>query len=128
MHGFRFRLNRGTSLEPVFPVFRALGIPCRCVTGYVAGRDPDSSLILEKLHKDDDDAAKMKIWNFHVWNEVWMRRDDLIDSSYGGWQAVDSASGKGTDRNVPRQLFYNNKLNSCKVYNKPTFLNGQDSL
>jgi len=29
------------------------------------------------------------IWNFHVWNDVWMARPNL-PSGYGGWQAVDS--------------------------------------
>lgn len=32
------------------------------------------------------------IWNYHVWNEVWMERPDLgyTEGSYGGWQAVDA--------------------------------------
>lgn len=29
------------------------------------------------------------VWNFHVWNEVWMSRPD-IDRMYGGWQAIDA--------------------------------------
>ena len=33
---------------------------------------------------------KDSIWNFHVWNEAWMSRDDLPDPSYGGWQVIDS--------------------------------------
>lgn len=29
------------------------------------------------------------VWNFHVWNEVWMTRPDL-EGMYGGWQAIDA--------------------------------------
>lgn len=28
------------------------------------------------------------VWNYHVWNDVWMTRPDL-PKGYGGWQAVD---------------------------------------
>lgn len=33
------------------------------------------------------------VWNYHVWNEVWMTRPDLNNSGgedYDGWQAIDS--------------------------------------
>ena len=29
------------------------------------------------------------VWNFHVWNEAWMSRPDLIPGM-GGWQVVDA--------------------------------------
>ena len=28
------------------------------------------------------------VWNFHVWAEIWLSRNDLPDG-YGGWQAID---------------------------------------
>uniref|UniRef100_A0A8C4Q5U7 Transglutaminase 1 n=1 Tax=Eptatretus burgeri TaxID=7764 RepID=A0A8C4Q5U7_EPTBU len=28
-------------------------------------------------------------WNFHVWNDCWMKRPDLPEG-YGGWQAIDA--------------------------------------
>ena len=34
-------------------------------------------------------AVSDSIWNFHVWNDVWMARPDL-PVGYGGWQAVDA--------------------------------------
>lgn len=37
---------------------------------------------MEELNSDS-------VWNFHVWNEVWMDRPDL-GSHYGGWQAIDA--------------------------------------
>lgn len=36
-----------------------------------------------------DELNSDSIWNFHVWNEVWMQRPDL-GRDYGGWQAVDA--------------------------------------
>ena len=27
---------------------------------------------------------------FHVWNEIWTKRNDLPNNTYDGWQAVDS--------------------------------------
>lgn len=37
---------------------------------------------MEELNSDS-------VWNFHVWNEVWMDRPDL-GKEYGGWQAIDA--------------------------------------
>lgn len=42
----------------------------------------EKGTIMEELNSDS-------VWNFHVWNEVWMQRPDL-GRDYGGWQAVDS--------------------------------------
>ncbi|XP_043275141.1 annulin isoform X2 [Venturia canescens] len=74
-------------------VCRALGIPCRVVTNYSSAHDTQNSLtvdyfvdaegkIMEELNSDS-------IWNFHVWNEVWMKRPDL-GPEYAGWQAIDA--------------------------------------
>lgn len=40
------------------------------------------------------------IWNYHVWNEVWMTRPDLNqneEQEYDGWQAVDSTPQEMSD-------------------------------
>ncbi|XP_043667444.1 annulin isoform X1 [Vespula pensylvanica] len=74
-------------------VCRTLGIPCRVVTNYSSAHDTQSSLtvdyfvdaegkIMEELNSDS-------IWNFHVWNEVWMKRLDLAPDC-DGWQAIDA--------------------------------------
>ena len=39
--------------------------------------------------KDDPEFGADSIWNFHVWNDVWMARPDL-PKGYGGWQAIDA--------------------------------------
>lgn len=36
------------------------------------------------------------IWNFHVWNDVWMDRPDL-PPGYGGWQAIDATPQETSD-------------------------------
>ena len=88
---------------------RALGIPCRCVTNYLSAHDTNRSLTVDKFVDENGEETspgeeehlfgnsiasgannKDSIWNFHVWNEAWMSRDDLPDPSYGGWQVIDS--------------------------------------
>ncbi|KAG5891827.1 hypothetical protein JTB14_035849 [Gonioctena quinquepunctata] len=81
-------------------ICRALGIPARAVTNYSSAHDTQNSLtvdyfmdekgaIMEELNSDS-------IWNFHVWNEVWMDRPDL-GSHYGGWQAIDATPQELSD-------------------------------
>ncbi|XP_050309877.1 annulin [Anthonomus grandis grandis] len=74
-------------------ICRALGIPARTVTNYSSAHDTQNSLtvdyfmdekgsVMEELNSDS-------VWNFHVWNEVWMTRPDL-GREYSGWQAIDA--------------------------------------
>ncbi|XP_063366650.1 hemocyte protein-glutamine gamma-glutamyltransferase-like [Cydia amplana] len=72
-------------------VCRALGIPSRVVTNVVSAHDTDGSLSIDKYYNEamDDTSGDDSIWNFHVWNDVWMARPDL-PSGYGGWQAIDA--------------------------------------
>ncbi|XP_072936841.1 annulin-like isoform X2 [Epargyreus clarus] len=74
-------------------ICRALGIPCRPVTGYDAAHDSQGSLTIDIIKDDDgntlEEFTRDSVWNYHVWNEVWMDRPDL-GAEYGGWQAIDS--------------------------------------
>ncbi|XP_037801812.1 hemocyte protein-glutamine gamma-glutamyltransferase-like isoform X1 [Penaeus monodon] len=81
----------------VTTVCRALGIPCRSVTNFVSAHDTNSSLTIDKFFTSDGEELEGgpdgenwdSIWNFHVWNDVWMARPDL-PPGYGGWQAIDA--------------------------------------
>lgn len=37
-----------------------------------------------------EDYSIDSIWNFHVWNEVWIKRPDFGTADYDGWQAIDA--------------------------------------
>jgi len=30
------------------------------------------------------------VWNFHVWNDAYFTRPDLVDPNFSGWQAIDA--------------------------------------
>ena len=100
-----------------FLVCRALGIPCRSVTNFVSAHDTNQSLTIDRFFDADgeeiDTAAKLavsglgtperdmiglndSIWNFHVWNDVWLARPDL-PRGYGGWQAIDATPQEASD-------------------------------
>lgn len=87
-----------------FSVCRALGIPCRSVTNFVSAHDTNSSLTIDKFFSKDGNELEGgpdgdnwdSIWNFHVWNDVWMARNDL-PPGYGGWQAIDSTPQEESD-------------------------------
>uniref|UniRef100_A0A8D0F6W4 Transglutaminase-like domain-containing protein n=1 Tax=Strix occidentalis caurina TaxID=311401 RepID=A0A8D0F6W4_STROC len=74
-------------------VLRCLGIPTRVVTGFTWAHNTNSSLSVDEYYNEDgtlltqDKSAH--IWTFHVWNECWMARADLLPE-YSGWQALDA--------------------------------------
>ncbi|NXL91404.1 EPB42 protein, partial [Alectura lathami] len=74
-------------------VLRCLGIPTRVVTGYTWAHNTNSSLNVDE-HYDEDGTLlthdkSARVWTFHVWNECWMARTDLLPE-YSGWQALDA--------------------------------------
>ncbi|CAG4986820.1 unnamed protein product [Colias eurytheme] len=82
----------------VTTVCRALGIPSRVVSNLVSAHDANSSLTVDKYYTEtmeemdydpNNPEGADSIWNYHVWNDVWMARPDL-PPGYGGWQAIDA--------------------------------------
>ncbi|XP_076983742.1 protein-glutamine gamma-glutamyltransferase 5 isoform X2 [Tamandua tetradactyla] len=74
-------------------VMRCLGIPTRVVTNFDSGHDTDGNLIIDEYYDNTgrilENKKKDSVWNFHVWNECWMARQDL-PPGFGGWQVLDA--------------------------------------
>ncbi|XP_065196602.1 uncharacterized protein LOC135828093 [Sycon ciliatum] len=74
-------------------VMRILGIPCRSVTTFDSAHDTDFNRSIDSYFDEDgeslEDMTADSIWNFHVWNDCWMKRRDL-PPGYDGWQALDA--------------------------------------
>lgn len=89
---------------------RALGIPCRSITNFSSAHDTDGNLLIERYFDEYDNVlagrSEDSIWNFHLWNELWMMRPDL-PGDYGGWQVIDA-----TPQTVSDGLF---RVGPCPV-------------
>ncbi|XP_040445659.1 protein-glutamine gamma-glutamyltransferase 4 [Falco naumanni] len=74
-------------------VMRCLGIPSRCVSNFNSAHDTEENLrvdvYLNELGEKLENKSFDSVWNFHVWNDVWMKRPDL-PVGFDGWQAIDS--------------------------------------
>ena len=69
---------------------RALGIPCRTITNLNSGHDSNGNLTIERVIDEFGAVIDEEVvWNFHVWNDIWIARPDL-PAGYGGWQAIDA--------------------------------------
>ncbi|XP_044729882.1 hemocyte protein-glutamine gamma-glutamyltransferase-like [Chrysoperla carnea] len=89
----------------VTSICRALGIPSRVVSNLVSAHDANSTLTIDRYYDKNNEAlssdplneeGKDSIWNYHVWNDVWMARCDL-PIGYGGWQAIDATPQETSD-------------------------------
>ncbi|KAM9364171.1 protein-glutamine gamma-glutamyltransferase 5-like [Pholidichthys leucotaenia] len=82
-------------------VMRLLGIPCRVITNFSSAHDCNESLTIDTYYCDDGVAPKDShdsVWNFHVWNEVYLTRRDLSESGeFNEWQVVDSTPQETSD-------------------------------
>ncbi|CAG7674586.1 unnamed protein product [Allacma fusca] len=82
-------------------ICRAIGIPCRPVTNFSSAHDTQSSLTVDYFVDQEGKPVEHmntdSIWNFHVWCEVWMKREDMGDERYWGWQVIDSTPQEQSD-------------------------------
>ncbi|XP_055683515.1 annulin isoform X2 [Lutzomyia longipalpis] len=86
-------------------IARALGIPSRIITNYASAHDTHSSMTVDYFVNEEgkvmEELNSDSIWNYHVWNEVWMERSDLgygPSGDYGGWQVVDATPQELSDQ------------------------------
>ncbi|CAG7831295.1 unnamed protein product [Allacma fusca] len=80
-------------------ICRALGIPARPVTNFASAHEKlengytfSVDEFVDKQGHDFNTNVNHKfdeIWNYHVWCEAWMQREDIGDL-FNGWQVVDS--------------------------------------
>lgn len=85
-------------------IARAVGIPSRIVTNYSSAHDTQASMTVDYFVDDDgkimEEMNADSIWNYHVWNEVWMTRPDLGNNEngdYDGFQAIDATPQEMSD-------------------------------
>ncbi|NWV31401.1 TGM4 glutamyltransferase, partial [Grantiella picta] len=74
-------------------VMRCLGVPSRCVSTFNAAHDTDENLRVDVYVNEKGEKLNSlsldSVWNFHVWNDAWMKRTDM-PPGFDGWQAIDS--------------------------------------
>ncbi|XP_054592136.1 coagulation factor XIII A chain [Nothobranchius furzeri] len=79
---------------------RCLGIPTRLITNFNSAHDNNGNLKIELIFKADGSPDRRNtrdsIWNYHCWNEAFMKRSDL-PTQYSGWQVVDATPQETSD-------------------------------
>lgn len=78
----------------------------------MSAHDTNQSLTIDRFFSstgeeltgaDDPEFGFDSIWNFHVWNDVWMARPDL-PQGFGGWQAIDATPQEASEGSIINHL------------------------
>lgn len=65
----------------------------------MSAHDTHKSLTVDRFFDENGDPIdkmnKDSIWNFHSWNEVWIKRPDLsVTGTYDGWNVIGKVLNK----------------------------------
>uniref|UniRef100_A0A3B4AAX4 Transglutaminase-like domain-containing protein n=1 Tax=Periophthalmus magnuspinnatus TaxID=409849 RepID=A0A3B4AAX4_9GOBI len=81
---------------------RCLGLASRVITNFLSAHDNDGNLKTDLIFtsdmQPDSRHTRDSIWNYHCWNEVYLRRMD-IPEEFSGWQVIDSTPQETSDGN-----------------------------
>uniref|UniRef100_A0A8C2PW30 protein-glutamine gamma-glutamyltransferase n=1 Tax=Cyprinus carpio TaxID=7962 RepID=A0A8C2PW30_CYPCA len=79
---------------------RCLGIPARVISNYCSAHDNTGNLktdiILDEDGRVNRSRTRDSVWNYHSWNEVYMKRPDLPEK-FSGWQVIDCTPQETSD-------------------------------
>uniref|UniRef100_A0A672S672 Coagulation factor XIII A chain-like n=1 Tax=Sinocyclocheilus grahami TaxID=75366 RepID=A0A672S672_SINGR len=79
---------------------RCLGIPARVISNYCSAHDNTGNLktdiILDEDGRVNRSRTRDSVWNYHSWNEVFMKRPDLPER-FSGWQVIDCTPQETSD-------------------------------
>jgi len=75
-------------------LMRSIGIPARSVTNFASAHDTENTMTIDKFISEAneplDGFSDDSVWNFHVWNEIWVKGTGHWPAEYSGWAAIDA--------------------------------------
>ena len=93
-------------------LLRTLGIPSRSVTNFQSAHDHDKTMTIDDFVDENNKTLKKSgdsVWNFHVWNEVWLKGTSHWPVEYAGWAAVDATPQEESNEGFEPEILRGNE-------------------